>query len=73
MKIISSKEYKRLKEVERKYDLIVGNSMTLVIGGRTKMARLMNLEKEELVRIIIDLNNVACQLKRKKEVFNNEK
>lgn len=65
MKIISSKEYKRLKEVERKYDLIVGNSMTLVIGGRTKMARLMNLEKEELVRIIIDLNNVAYQLKRK--------
>lgn len=66
MKIISSKEYKRLKETERKYDLIVGNSITLVIGGRTKMARLMNLEKEELVRIIIELNNIACQLKRKK-------
>lgn len=66
MKIISSKEYNKLKETKRKYDLIVGNSMTLIIGGRTKMARLMNLEKEELVRIIIDLNNVVCQLKRKK-------
>ena len=33
MKIISSKEYKKLKEYEKKYDLIVGQTFTLFTGG----------------------------------------
>lgn len=36
MKIISSKEYKKLKEYEKKYDLIVGQTFTLFTGGRSR-------------------------------------
>lgn len=34
MKIISSKEYKKLKEYEKKYDLIVGQTFTWFTGGK---------------------------------------
>ena len=70
MKIISSKEYKRLKDIEKKYDFIVGNTVTLYIGKNLqhyRMKKLMKLEKEELIRIITDINNITWQLKRKKE------
>lgn len=62
MKIISSKEYKKLKEYEKKYDLIVGQTFTLFTGGRSRRKAFLMLEKEELVRIIFDLNNQLCEL-----------
>lgn len=65
MKILSSNEYKKLKSIEEKYDFIVGNTITISGLGRRKMNKLLLLEKEELVRIIIDLNNENHQLKRK--------
>ena len=69
MKIISSKEYKRLKEYEEKYDLLAGQSFTIFNGGRSKRKSLLMLDKEELVRIIFDYNNALKQMNKKIKKF----
>lgn len=67
MKIISSKEYKRLKEYENKYELLVGQTFTLFNGGRSKRKSLLMLDKEELVRIIFDYNNKLIRISKRLE------
>lgn len=57
LKIISNKEYQRLKDIEDKYNLLEGKSWVYTIGGRSLRARLLRLPKEELVRIIYLQNN----------------
>ena len=65
MKIISTKEYNRLKDIEQKYNYLIGQTFTICNGGRSKRARLLQMNKEELVRIIFNINNCATQLQRK--------
>lgn len=67
MKIISSKEYKRLKEYENKYELLVGQTFTLFNGGRSKRKSLLMLDKEELVRIIFGYNNKLIRISKRLE------
>ena len=55
IKIISKKEYNNLKEIKTKYDYLTGQCITFAVGGRSRRARLLQLPKEELVRIIFDL------------------
>lgn len=57
LKIISSKEYQRLKDIEDKYNLLEGKSWVYSIGGRSQRANLLRLPKEQLVRIIYLQNN----------------
>lgn len=57
MQIISNKEYKKLKDIENKYNELIGQQVTVFVGGRTLRARLINLSKEELIRIILDLKS----------------
>ena len=57
LKIISNKEYQRLKDIEDKYNLLEGKSWVYSIGGRSQRAKLLRLPKEELVRIIYLQNN----------------
>lgn len=57
MQIISNKEYKKLKDIEIKYNELIGQQVTVFASGRTLRARLMNLSKEELIRIILDLKS----------------
>lgn len=57
LKIISSKEYQRLKDIEDKYNLLEGKSWVYSIGGRSQRAKLLRLPKEQLVRIIYLQNN----------------
>lgn len=65
MKIISSKEYKELKEYKHKYNLLVGEEVTFFISARSKRSALLQYEKEELVRIIFDLNSKLAELYKK--------
>lgn len=67
MKIISSKEYKKLKEYEDKYNLLTGQTFTILNGGRSRRKSLLMLDKEELVRIIFDYNNELIKLIKKLE------
>ena len=67
MKIISSKEYKRLKDYEDKYNLLVGQTFTIFNGGRSRRKSLLMLDKEELVRIIFDYNNTLIKAYKKLE------
>lgn len=57
LKIISNKEYKKLKDIEDKYNLLEGKSWVYVSGGRSQRAKLLRLPKEQLVRIIYIQNN----------------
>ena len=71
LKIISKKEYQRLKDKERKYDELSGQYFTLYTGARSKRGALLQMKKEELVRIIFDLNNMC--IRQSKELINNAK
>ena len=57
MKILSTKRYKELLDIEDKYNLLEGKSWVYSIGGRSKRAKLLRLPKEQLVRIIYLQNN----------------
>ena len=61
MKIIKNKEYKRLIDIENKYRELIGETFTIYTGGRSKRAGLLRMNKEELVRIIFDLNNLCIK------------
>ena len=74
LKIIKKKEYERLVDIENKYRELIGQTFTIYNGGRSKRATLLLMNKEELVRIIFDLNN-QC-IKQSKELIrlaNNRK
>lgn len=71
MKIISKKKYQRLKDIERKYEELSGQCFTLCTGSRSRRGALLQMNKEELVRIIFDLND-RC-IKQAKELINYAK
>ena len=64
MKILSTKRYEELLDIEEKYKYLKGETFTIYIGGRSKRVRLLQLTKEELVKIIFDLHNDKLQLKK---------
>ncbi len=64
MKIIKTKRYKELIDIEEKYKYLNGKMFTLAVGGRSRRVRLLQLSKEELVKIIFDLHNDKLQLKK---------
>ena len=55
MKLLSTKRYKELLDMEEKYKYLDDKMITFVVGGRSRRARLLQLQKEELVRIIFEL------------------
>lgn len=67
MKILSNKRYKELLDIEEKYKYLNGKMFTIAVGGRSRRARLLQLQKEELVRIIFDLLNDMTKLKKSLE------
>ena len=71
LKIIKKREYERLIDIEKKYQELTGQTFTLYSGGRSRRASLLQMNKEELVRIIFDLNNL-CR-KQFKELKNDSK
>ena len=74
LKIISKTEYNKLKEIERKYKELSGQCFTLYTGSRSRRGAFLQMNKEELVRIIFDLNN-EC-IKQSKELIkyaNNQR
>lgn len=71
LKIIKKKAYDELKEIERKYQELSGQYFTLYTGCRSRRGAFLQMSKEELVRIIFDLNNVC--IRQSKELINNAK
>lgn len=65
MKILTNKKYNELIEYKDKYQKLVGEQFTLYTGCRSRRSGLLRMDKEELVRIIFDLNNINNKLKKK--------
>ena len=65
MKILSKKEYQRLIGIENKYRELIGETFTLYTGSRSRRGAFLQMNKEELVRIIFDINNYAIKLQKK--------
>lgn len=70
MKLLSNKRYKELLDIEEKYKYLIGARFTFAVGGRSRSTRLLQLEKEELVRIIFDLLNDIKAKENKYEKTN---
>lgn len=66
MKIISTKRYNELVDKEHKYNRFTGQEFTIYISGRTLYSRLMGLTKEELVKMLLDMNAQYKDLLKKK-------
>lgn len=64
MKIIRKKEYQRLKDIEEKYNYLIGQTITLFTGKRSRYAGLLSMSKEELVKRYMDLNNIAIKMRK---------
>ena len=71
MKIISTKEHQRLKDIEEKYNYLIGQTITLCTGARSRYGALLGMPKEELVKIYMDLNNYAIKLQKKLKDSDN--
>ena len=71
LKIIKKKEYEKLVDIENRYRELIGERVTLYTGSRSRRGALLQMSKEELVRIIFDLNNMC--IRQSKELINNVK
>lgn len=71
LKIIKKKEYEKLVDIENRYRELIGERITLCTGSRSRRGALLQMSKEELVRIIFDLNNMC--IRQSKELINNAK
>lgn len=61
LKIITKKEYEKLINTKNRYREIIGECFTLYTGARSKKGAFLQMSKEELVRIIFDLNKVCIE------------
>lgn len=71
LKIITKKEYEELINTKNRYREIIGEVFTIYTGARSKRGAFLQMSKEELVRIIFDLNKICVE--QSKELVNNVK
>lgn len=68
LKIIKKSEYQELLDYKEKYERITGQRWFIISGGRTMQSRLMQLSKESLINLIMelrqDIKNINKRLKR---------
>jgi len=72
MKLITKKRYKELLDYKEKYKFLAGEKFTIYRSGRSKRSVLLQLSKEELVRMIFELSNYAIQLQKKLKECNDD-
>lgn len=67
IKIIKKKEYNQLLEYKRRYEEITGQRWFIVSGGRTLHSKLMQLSKESLINLIMEMReDIRCINKKMK-------
>lgn len=71
LKIITKKEYEELINTKNRYRKIIGECFTLCTGARSRRGAFLQMSKEELVRIIFDLNKICVE--QSKELIKNAK
>ncbi len=68
-KIMSKKEYLKLLDYKKKYEEITGQRWYIISGGRSQYSRLMQLSKESLINLCLemrrDIKNVNKKLNKK--------
>lgn len=65
MKVLSNKEYEELKDYKQKYKEITGESFVIYVGGRTLYSRLIQLSKEQLVHLILEMREDIRRINKK--------
>lgn len=65
IKIISKKEYEELLEYRKKYEDITGKRWYVVSGGRTIYSRLMQLSKESLINLVMEMRDDIRKINKK--------
>lgn len=68
MKILKNSEYEELLDYKKKYEDLTGKRWYVVSGGRSTYSRLMQLSKESLINLLLemrqDFKNISKKLKR---------
>ncbi len=65
IKIISKKQYKELVDYKIKYQEITGQRWFIVTGGRSLQSRLMQLSKESLINLIMEMRKDIRSINKK--------
>lgn len=55
MKILKNSEYQELLEYKNKYNDITGKNWYIISGGRTYYSKLMQLSKESIINILLEM------------------
>lgn len=68
MKLLKNSEYEELLEYKKKYEDLTGKRWYIVYGGRSTYSRLMQLSKESLINLLLemrqDLKKISKKLKK---------
>lgn len=82
IKLISKTEYKELLDYKKRYEEITGQRWYILTGGRSYFSRLMQLSKESLINLVLEMRkdikninkklnkNYKCRIETEK--YNNE-
>lgn len=65
MKILKNKDYQELLDYKTKYEDITGKRWYIVSGGRSMYKRLMELSKESLINMLLEMRNDLKKLSKK--------
>lgn len=65
LKIISKKEYEKLKEYKKKYEDITGQRWYIITGGRSLYSRFMQLSKESLIFLVMEMREDIRKINKK--------
>lgn len=55
MKILKNSEYEELLDYKKKYEDLTGQRWYIVSGGRSTYSRLMQLSKESLINLLLEM------------------
>ena len=65
MKILKNSEYQELLDYKNKYDDLTGRNWYILSGGRSIHARLMQLSKETLINMLLEMRQDLKKAYRK--------
>ena len=65
MKLLKNSEYQELLEYKKKYEDLTGQRWYIVSGGRSTYSRLMQLSKESLINLLLEMRQDLKKISKK--------
>lgn len=65
IKLLSKKNYNELLDYKKKYEDITGKRWYILTGGRSQYSRLMQLSKESLINLVMEMREDIRRINKK--------